>query len=152
MVDPPTGPDPVAPPSRRDILERLLEAGGALWLLGVTAPAAVYLWPAGAGGPATSYVDAGSVKDFAVGTERLVQKAGKPILVLHPKPDEYRALSAVCTHLGCVVRWDDRSKLIRCPCHAGVFDADGAVVSGPPPRPLPTYRVVVAGDTLRVYA
>jgi Rieske Fe-S protein len=46
------------------------------------------------------------------------------------------ALSATCTHLGCQVRWDESSTKFRCPCHGGVFDKDGNVVDGPPPRGL----------------
>ena len=47
-----------------------------------------------------------------------------------------RALSATCTHLGCQVAWVAKDKKFRCPCHGGVFGADGAVLEGPPPRPL----------------
>src|SRR5687768_11154170 len=46
------------------------------------------------------------------------------------------ALSATCTHLGCQVRWEADATRFRCPCHGGVFDANGQVVEGPPPRPL----------------
>lgn len=46
------------------------------------------------------------------------------------------ALSGTCTHLGCQVRWDAEGSRFRCPCHGGVFDAAGNVVSGPPPRGL----------------
>ncbi len=46
------------------------------------------------------------------------------------------ALSATCTHLGCQVRWDADATKFRCPCHGGVFDVQGNVVAGPPPRPL----------------
>jgi Rieske Fe-S protein len=49
-----------------------------------------------------------------------------------------RALSATCTHLGCQVRWEAKDKKFRCPCHGGVYAADGAVLAGPPPRPLAT--------------
>jgi menaquinol-cytochrome c reductase iron-sulfur subunit len=49
-----------------------------------------------------------------------------------------RALQSTCTHLGCRTSYDRKSKLILCPCHGGVFDAEGHVVSGPPPAPLPT--------------
>jgi len=47
-----------------------------------------------------------------------------------------RAISSTCTHLGCRVSYDAVSKLIKCPCHGGVFTPDGRNVSGPPPRPL----------------
>ena len=60
------------------------------------------------------------------------------------------ALSATCTHLGCRVRWDAPSTRFRCPCHGGVFDARGAVVEGPPPRPLDRVEVRVEAGTVLV--
>lgn len=45
-------------------------------------------------------------------------------------------LSAVCTHLGCNVKWHEDEDRFKCPCHAGVYDRDGRVLSGPPPRDL----------------
>ena len=49
---------------------------------------------------------------------------------------EIIALSAVCTHLGCNVRWRREQSRFACPCHAGFYDEQGNVISGPPPRPL----------------
>ena len=51
------------------------------------------------------------------------------------------AISSVCTHLGCRVGWDGASGRFTCPCHAGHFDRDGNVLSGPPARPLPRLHV-----------
>jgi Rieske Fe-S protein len=48
----------------------------------------------------------------------------------------YFVLSNVCTHLKCRVRWEDARQAFFCPCHDGMFDIDGKVISGPPPRPL----------------
>lgn len=45
-------------------------------------------------------------------------------------------LSARCTHLGCNVKWHEEEDRFKCPCHSGVFDREGRVVSGPPPRDL----------------
>lgn len=50
--------------------------------------------------------------------------------------DGVRALSAVCTHLGCLVGWNAASRTFECPCHGGSYDSRGAVVAGPPPRAL----------------
>jgi len=50
---------------------------------------------------------------------------------------EIRALSSTCTHLGCRTSYDRRTKRILCPCHGGVYDAEGHVIEGPPPAPLP---------------
>ena len=55
--------------------------------------------------------------------------------------DGYRALSATCTHLGCRVSWTAETKQFHCPCHGGVYDREGRVVSGPPPTPLTRVNV-----------
>ncbi len=63
---------------------------------------------------------------------------------------DYIAMSNVCTHLGCRVRWVDDEGKFFCPCHNGVFDRQGNVLSGPPPRPLDRYDVQVQGDELQI--
>lgn len=143
------GPGRSTPPTRRDLLDRALELGAAVWAAGVAVPAAIYLWPAGSSGPNKKAVDV-DVTDLPPGTARVLGEGGKPILVVHEKNGEFRALSAVCTHLGCIVHWSPEEGRILCPCHAGVFAADGSVVSGPPPRPLPSYPCRLVGDHLRV--
>jgi menaquinol-cytochrome c reductase iron-sulfur subunit len=55
----------------------------------------------------------------------------------------FTAFSVHCTHLGCPVRWVADAGLFLCPCHGGVYYADGTVSAGPPPRPLPQYPVRV---------
>jgi len=50
--------------------------------------------------------------------------------------ENYRVLSGNCTHLGCVVKWQEENERFACPCHAGFFDKEGKVISGPPPSPL----------------
>jgi menaquinol-cytochrome c reductase iron-sulfur subunit len=57
-----------------------------------------------------------------------------------------RAMSAQCTHLGCQVRWAADEQKFRCPCHGGVFDAQGNVLDGPPPRPLDTMDARIDPD------
>jgi Rieske Fe-S protein len=60
------------------------------------------------------------------------------------------ALSSTCTHLGCRVSWDAEEHVLRCPCHGGTYDRTGAVLSGPPPEPLPTLRTRVDGNRVLV--
>ena len=61
---------------------------------------------------------------------------------------DFAAMSNVCTHLGCRVRWIAERSEFLCPCHNGVFDKDGKVMGGPPPRPLDRYQVKVENDQL----
>jgi Rieske Fe-S protein len=68
--------------------------------------------------------------------------AADPCIMIRTADETYVAYSQVCTHLSCAVFYSQASKNIECPCHKGVFAADtGAVLAGPPPRPLP--RVVL---------
>jgi menaquinol-cytochrome c reductase iron-sulfur subunit len=54
---------------------------------------------------------------------------------------DFVAMSNVCTHLGCRVRWVDSQEQFFCPCHNAIFDKNGLVVTGPPPEPLTRYEV-----------
>ena len=56
--------------------------------------------------------------------------------MLEKGDNEVRAFSAICTHLGCTVQWHPEEKKFICPCHQGIYDFNGNVLSGPPPRPL----------------
>lgn len=64
------------------------------------------------------------------------ERARETVFLVWDGATRVQAMSATCTHLGCQVRWDSVSTTFRCPCHGGVFDAQGNVVEGPPPRPL----------------
>ena len=64
---------------------------------------------------------------------------------------EFLALSAVCTHLGCNVRWREGESRFACPCHAGFYDANGNVISGPPPRPLRRLETRVKDGVLEAH-
>lgn len=85
-----------------------------------------------------------AVGEVAVGGVKLFNypTAADPCILIRTADDTYVAYSQVCTHLSCAVFYSAQSKHIECPCHRGVFSAaDGSVLAGPPPRPLP--RVVL---------
>ncbi len=63
---------------------------------------------------------------------------------------EFIAFSLNCTHLGCPVTWQPGANLFMCPCHGGVYDSDGKVAGGPPPRPLSRYAVRIRGDQVEI--
>ena len=119
-------------------------AGGAL------TPIIAYLWPPRReGGESGNRVAVASTDELPVGTGAVYSVNNKPVLVVHTE-EGFRALSAVCTHLGCIVFWNEQRSVIACPCHEAFFNINGAVISGPPPAPLPTYRVQVEGEEIFV--
>lgn len=93
----------------------------------------------------TSKVELGTPTLFRARIERttgwIVNEEEITIYVLTENGREFIAMSNVCTHLGCRVRWISDQQLFFCPCHNASFDKDGAVLSGPPPRPLDQYEV-----------
>ncbi|MHC4844753.1 MAG: QcrA and Rieske domain-containing protein, partial [Planctomycetota bacterium] len=75
---------------------------------------------------------------------------GEDFLIIRRGEDDFHALTATCTHSEvCLVEWDGKSRQLVCPCHRGIFDLYGNVVSGPPPRPLERREVSVRDG--RVY-
>lgn len=62
------------------------------------------------------------------------------------------AFAVNCAHLGCPVRWLAKAKLFMCPCHGGVYYADGSVAAGPPPRGLFKYPVRVREGQVEILA
>ena len=72
------------------------------------------------------------------------------VYVLSTDGRTYIAMSNICTHLGCHIRWIAEQNNFFCPCHNGVFDISGSVLAGPPPRPLDRYDVKVENDQLFV--
>lgn len=85
-----------------------------------------------------------------VGGAHFFSFQGRPAVLLQPEAGEFVALSAVCTHLGCIIKWVDDSQEFLCPCHAGRFSTSGQVLGGPPPEPLKSYAVTVEGDDILI--
>ena len=63
---------------------------------------------------------------------------------------EFVAFAMNCTHLGCPVRWLDDAHLFMCPCHGGVYYADGEVAAGPPPHALFKYPVRIKNGNVEI--
>lgn len=74
----------------------------------------------------------------------------KPVYVVRGGDGRLRVLSSVCTHLGCTITWSESRRQFLSPCHNGVFAADGALISGPPPRSMDELESVVENGVLKV--
>ncbi len=93
---------------------------------------------------------AGEAEKFLPGTAKTVLLGDKPVLVLRLEDLTFRAFSAVCTHLQCVVAYSTASKQIECPCHRGVYSLEGQNIAGPPPRPLEALVVAVVNGIVTI--
>ena len=135
--------------SRRTFVDWVIKGGLLVALAGALYPALSYLRPVMRRGSISEMEEVGSVDDIPVWGGKKVIVGGSAVLVVRT-PNAFKAFSAICTHLGCLVDWDDQKRQIVCPCHAGVFDLDGRRISGPPPRPLPVYTVNVINGKIFV--
>ncbi len=136
---------------RRGFLDWVLRTCAAITGVGLIGPALMYVWPSTREGPVRSRQDVGAAQDWQVWTGKKVSLAGTPAVVVRTSR-EFRAFSAVCTHLGCLVQWNANDRIFHCPCHAASFDPDGEVISGPPPRPLREFSVSVVQGKVFVSA
>ena len=137
--------------TRRRFINLALGFFGLLSALGILYPVGSYLWPRrekGAGGKARSMKL--PLSDLPVGEAKFVRFLNKPTVIVRPNEQELVALSAICTHLGCVVKWKESLKEFFCPCHGGKFDAKGNVLGGPPPAPLHAYTARVENEYIIV--
>ena len=95
---------------------------------------------------------AASLSELQINQSRkLKDLRGKELVLVRTGDREVKALSTVCTHLGCAVHWKSDKNIFFCPCHDGVFDPNGKVVSGPPPKDLSSYDVELEGDNVYVF-
>jgi cytochrome b6-f complex iron-sulfur subunit len=87
-----------------------------------------------------SEITAGAVEDFSLGSVTLIRQGR--FFIVHVD-DGLLALYRRCTHLGCLVPWDEEQGRFACPCHAGRYNRVGEVIGGPPPRPLDLFELKV---------
>jgi Rieske Fe-S protein len=147
--------------SRREFLSTATWAIGALLGAGFVLPAVAYIvGPALQEEETSEWIQIGATNKIELGTPTLfkatierqtgwiVNQEEISAYVLTEDGREYIAMSNICTHLGCRVRWIEDQDEFFCPCHNGIFNKDGEVVAGPPPRPLDRFEVKVEESQL----
>ena len=106
-----------------------------------------------AGGAAPKGVKLGAASDVPVGGAASFTdpKQGIPAYAVQPTTGQFDAFSAVCTHAGCTVQWDQQGKEFVCPCHESVYNGfTGAVINGPAVLPLPRIPIAEVDGELYV--
>jgi menaquinol-cytochrome c reductase iron-sulfur subunit len=109
-----------------------------------------------------SWLSLGGLEQFPVGQTRLAtfrnpiadpwdgQTADIPCWVRNLDGQAFQVFAINCAHLGCPVRWFPQSNLFMCPCHGGVYYADGSHAAGPPPRGLFQYHYRIEAGKLLI--
>jgi len=131
---------PVTKISRRELLSYAWGAAIAFFLAEVGGITLIFSMPRVKEGEFGGRFEVGRVDRFDEGSVTLFRE-GRFFLVR--QGEEFTALYQVCTHLGCLVRWDEDSQAYSCPCHGAKFTQDGIYISGPPPRSLDRFAVEV---------
>lgn len=140
-------PEPVTEAGRRSFFVRLIQ--GTYALIGATLAFVVggAVVAPSFGRRETMWLHAGDAKSLEEGTPTAItlrvarpdgpsEVVDRKVVYLVKTGDQVRALDSTCTHLGCRTRFNSETKQIECPCHGGVYDVTGNVISGPPPAPL----------------
>jgi len=127
---------------RRDFLNEF--AAGALAIAGLGAAVVTwqYLSPNVLFEPSTTF-RAGSPDLFPVNSVTYLQD--QQVYIVRAT-DGFYAVSAVCTHLGCITQWKPEANQIACPCHGSKFTMFGNKLEGPAPRPLPHFLITLTPD------
>ncbi len=148
--------------SRRGFLTVITAAAGSVAAVLVAAPVIGFVlgpvlrrrgsdWRAV--GPATGFDQGKTVKvSFEdAGAEPWAGRTAKTAAWLRRDGSgNFTAFALDCSHLGCPVRWNQKAELFMCPCHGGVYYADGRVAGGPPPRSLTRYPVRVRNGQVEI--
>jgi Rieske Fe-S protein len=136
--------------TRRDFLNYILGFSFFALLSAVLYPIFLYLKP-----PKAQEVDVSNLKiakttEIENGSSKMFKIGNKPGILIRTNEGEFKAFSAVCTHLDCTVQYKKDENLIWCACHNGRYDLNGKNISGPPPAPLTPYNITVQKDEIFV--
>lgn len=135
--------------TRRDYLRTAWKALGLIAAAELATGLVAFLWPRARGeAERAAAVEAGPVAEFTPISVTAFPR-GRFYLV-RLADGGFLALSSRCTHLGCTVPWDDRTRTFPCPCHASVFDMTGNVQGPPAPRALDLFPVRIEAGVVKV--
>ncbi|HEU0292754.1 MAG TPA: ubiquinol-cytochrome c reductase iron-sulfur subunit [Anaerolineales bacterium] len=148
--------------SRRDAMKVTISLIGGLIGTALGIPAIAYILGPALKKEEANWIRVSSLSNIELGTPTLFKpkvtrqsgwiedKEEVGVYVLTEDGRNYHAMSNICTHLGCRVRWIAERGQFFSPCHNGVFDKHGYVVSGPPPRPLDEFETKIEDGNIYI--
>jgi len=128
--------------NRRDFFNEIAGTAIGIAALGAMVVTYRYLSPNALFEPSMSF-RAGNPDLYPVNSVTYLQD--QQVYIIRAREGFY-AVSAVCTHLGCITQWKPESNLIACPCHGSKFKSDGTKIEGPAPRSLPHFAIALTAD------
>ena len=131
-------------------VDLILGAGVVATIASFIYPAIRYVIPPPVSESTNLSVVAARVGELKINSGKVFRFGSEPAILIRTSTGQYRAFTAVCTHLGCTVQYRPDLHEIWCPCHNGIYDLQGRNVSGPPPRPLAQYQVHIQGEDIVV--
>jgi cytochrome b6-f complex iron-sulfur subunit len=136
---------------RRNVLNWFLSSTVGAFVMSVVYPVSRYLVPPPVPESATAGVTLPfTTADVKPNSGRIFKFGSRPALLVRTESGDFRAFSAICTHLNCTVQYRDDIAHIWCACHNGHYDLNGRNIAGPPPRPLEAFVVNIQGNQIIV--
>jgi Rieske Fe-S protein len=137
-------------PARRSFLDWLLGTSAVATLGAVVYPILRFMSPPQIVESTENSVVAAKLSEVPPNSGKIFKFGNKPGILVHTAAGEFKAFSAVCTHLECIVQYKEDTKQIWCACHNGQYNLSGQNIGGPPPRPLEEFKVNTRGDEVVV--
>ncbi len=129
---------------RRSFLHKVVGGVGAIVAASTLYPVVKFIIPPAKAVKNVSELTAGKAAEVPDGTGKIYQFNEDKVIVVN-KGGSLTAVSAVCTHLGCLVHWDNGAGQLACPCHGAKYKQTGEIISGPQPKPLKLYKAKIQG-------
>jgi Rieske Fe-S protein len=143
--------DPAGPAtSRRRFLDFLLGTSAIATFGAIVYPIFRFMSPPQVVESTENSVIAAKLSELPLNSGKIFKFGNKPGILVRTADGQLKALSAVCTHLECIVQYRPDTKQIWCACHNGQYNLSGKNIGGPPPRPLEEFQVNTRGDDIVV--
>jgi len=136
--------------ARRRILNFLLGSSTLATLGAIFYPIVRFMVPPRVIESSASSVVAAKKSELRPNEGKIFKFGTRPGILIQAPAGDYRAFTAICTHLDCTVQYLPDEKMIWCACHNGRYDLTGKNISGPPPRPLEEFNVNIRGEDIVV--
>ena len=136
---------------RRDFLSKFF----GIWSITTVAPlmhaVIQFITPPKSKEIARETLRAASLSDLPVNSAKIFRFNKNPVILVHTTSGQFKAFSARCTHLGCIVQYrSEGTPHFECNCHGSQFDLNGKNIAGPAPQPLAPFRVKIEESSIIV--